>query len=47
MIKPAFRIELLPRPSEGGVIYMKEGIQIHYNDQLGGQSPKGRYAMSR
>ena len=37
--------ELLPRPSGGGVIYMKEGIQIYYNDQLGGRSPKGSDAI--
>ena len=33
--------ELLPRPSDGGVIYTKEGIEIYYNDQLGGRSPEG------
>ena len=33
--------ELLPRPSASGVISMKEGIQIYYNDQLGGRSPEG------
>ena len=25
--------ELLPRPSGDSVLYMKEGIQINYNDQ--------------
>ena len=37
--------ELLPRPSGGGIIYMKEGIQLYYNDQLGGRSPKGSDAI--
>ena len=37
--------ELLPRPSGGGIIYMKEGIQLYYNDQLGGRSPKGNDAI--
>ena len=38
--------ELLPCPSGGGVIYIKEGIQICYNDQLGGWSPKGSDAWA-
>ena len=36
--------ELLPRPSGGGMIYMKEGIRLYYN-QLGGRSPKGSDAI--
>ena len=39
--------ELLPRPSGGGIIYMKEGIQLYYNDQLEGRSPKGSDAIGR
>ena len=37
--------ELLPRPSGGGIIYLKEGIQLYYNDQSGGRSPKGSDAI--
>ena len=37
--------ELLPRPSGGGIIYMKEGIQLYYNDKLGGRNPKGSEAI--
>jgi hypothetical protein len=37
--------ELLPRPSGGGIIDMKEGIKLYYNDQLGGRSPKGSDAI--
>ena len=37
--------QVLPLPSGRGVICMKEGIQIYYNDQLGGRSPKGSDAI--
>ena len=45
---PIWIWRIVAMPSGGGVIYMKEGIQIYYNDQLGGRSPTtGSDAMSR
>ena len=45
-IPPPPHMDMLPRPSGGGVIYMKEDIQINYDDQLGGRSPKGSDATT-